>query len=96
MRPPTNHDTLPPWLYVSPARPDAQVWIAAALAHGDDEAKPMTLSPVEVWVVDGRFTNEISSPGLYTLKIYRTGRCGGVNLVQKSFKNIGIDSVLQQ
>ena len=28
-----------------------QVWIAAALAHGDDEAKPMTLSPVEVWVV---------------------------------------------
>jgi len=24
-----------------------EVWIAAALAHGDDEAKPMTLSPVE-------------------------------------------------
>ena len=47
-------------------------------------------------MVDGRFTNEISSPGLYTLKIYRTGRCGGVNLVQKSSKNIGIESVLQQ
>ena len=62
MRPPTNHDTLPPWLYVSPARPDAQVWIAAALAHGDDEAKPMTLSPVEVTrVVDGRFKNDFSS-----------------------------------
>ena len=26
-----------------------QVWLAAALAHGDDEAKPMTLSPVQVW-----------------------------------------------
>lgn len=25
-----------------------EVWLAAALVHGDDEAKPMTLSPVEV------------------------------------------------
>ena len=50
---PTLRFFLPPYHFSSSntetMRNVRQVWLAAALAHGDDEAKPMTLSPVEVW-----------------------------------------------